>query len=289
MRIGSADEDVRYVPDEDAPDRGNLCSAGHESRYLWARDTFPLAGARVLDFGCGSGYGVALLAERAGEVVGLDRSPASIEYARARYARPNASYRVADLEDPHLPDAVADRFDYVFSFDVIEHTERYFGFVENAARMLRPGGVAVIGCPNRLVTLDLNVRWNVHHVQEFTPVQLRWLTSLYFERCELLGQDVTDERKRASILANVRDARKKGLARLAWKWRRSAGKRLPFLRSPAAREAERLSSADVGFFSIEDGRAPPSRAFGLLAVCRAPRAQRAVLPGGAAPSSASSA
>ncbi|MFT3917569.1 MAG: class I SAM-dependent methyltransferase [Anaeromyxobacteraceae bacterium] len=271
MRIGQADGDVRYVPDEDAPHGATFCSVGHESRYLWARDAFPLAGARVLDFGCGSGYGVALLAERAGEVLGLDRSPVSIDHARRRYAKPNTTFAVADLEDPRLPVTLAERFDFVFSFDVVEHTERYYTFVENVSRLLRPGGVAVIGCPNRVMTLELNVRWNVHHVQEFTPAQLAWLTSLYFERCELLGQDLADERKRAALVGGVADSRKKGLARAAWKWRRSLGKRLPFLRDPAARQAERFANEDVRFSPLDPGQEPASRAFGLLAVCRSPR------------------
>lgn len=50
----------------------------HYHRYLLAR---PLVeGKRVLDLASGEGYGAALLAERATQVIGVEIDPASVEH-----------------------------------------------------------------------------------------------------------------------------------------------------------------------------------------------------------------
>ena len=47
----------------------------HVSRYVWAAQLFVQPDHHVLDFGCGTGFGVALLSPRCGEVVGIDLDP----------------------------------------------------------------------------------------------------------------------------------------------------------------------------------------------------------------------
>ena len=68
----------RYVPELM---RGELLEAEHLARYRWAA---PLAaGRRVLDAGCGMGYGaVMLLTAGASEVVGVDLAQAVLDAAR---------------------------------------------------------------------------------------------------------------------------------------------------------------------------------------------------------------
>ncbi|MDX9720281.1 MAG: methyltransferase domain-containing protein, partial [Myxococcota bacterium] len=56
---------------------------------------------RVLDLGCGTGEGAALLAEAgARQVLAIDPSSASIEHARATYELPNLSFIARFVEDP---------------------------------------------------------------------------------------------------------------------------------------------------------------------------------------------
>jgi hypothetical protein len=47
---------LRIGPDASASD-----TVLHLTRYMWARDTFCQPGMFVLDLGCGTGFGVALL------------------------------------------------------------------------------------------------------------------------------------------------------------------------------------------------------------------------------------
>ena len=58
----------------------------HLARYAYARRY--AEGRRVLDAGCGTGYGSAELAQSALVVTGIDVAPQAIEYARATYPIP---------------------------------------------------------------------------------------------------------------------------------------------------------------------------------------------------------
>src|ERR1700742_1669756 len=52
-------------------------------------------GKRVLDAGCGAGYGSAELAHAAQTVVGIDVSPEALAFARANYRLPNLTFELA--------------------------------------------------------------------------------------------------------------------------------------------------------------------------------------------------
>ena len=73
-----------------------MLASEHRQRYEFAAAL--CSGQRVLDLCCGSGYGSAILAARAREVVGVDNDAATIETARATIAReaPNVSFELAD-------------------------------------------------------------------------------------------------------------------------------------------------------------------------------------------------
>src|SRR5689334_11915356 len=67
----------------------------HWHRYAFARRL--VQGKRVLDCACGEGYGSALLADGAAEVVGVDIDAAAIAHAEERYgARANLRYEKGD-------------------------------------------------------------------------------------------------------------------------------------------------------------------------------------------------
>lgn len=71
-----------------------------------------LAGARVLDAGCGPGQMTTELVARGADVVGVDISPQLIEIARQRVASPRASFHTGDMLSEDLG-----RFDFVLAMD----------------------------------------------------------------------------------------------------------------------------------------------------------------------------
>src|SRR5882762_10137859 len=68
----------------------------HVARYTFAARL--AHGKRVLDAGCGAGYGSAELAHEAERVTGIDRDLGTVEFARANYPLPNLSFEQASCE-----------------------------------------------------------------------------------------------------------------------------------------------------------------------------------------------
>jgi SAM-dependent methyltransferase len=93
-------------------------------------------GRRVLDAGCGVGYGCRALADGgATTVVGVDVSPAAINYAEAHYGGPCTRFVVGEPSDP--PGAP---FDVVTCFEVLQHVPDPHRFLAGLRRVLAPDG-----------------------------------------------------------------------------------------------------------------------------------------------------
>lgn len=115
----------------------------HFSRYefaaLFARDK------RVLDAGCGTGYGAAHLARTARSVIGIDISDDAIAYAREHY--PDVRFEGAPADKVPLTDASVD---LVTAFEVIEHLADWRALLDECRRVLAPDGMALVSTPNRV-------------------------------------------------------------------------------------------------------------------------------------------
>ena len=86
------------------------------------------------------------------------------------------------LPVPPLPFADGS-FDFVISFQVIEHIRRDVDFVREVHRVLRPGGQFIVTTPNAPMSLTRNP-W---HVREYTADELRDLLARSFSAVEMLG------------------------------------------------------------------------------------------------------
>jgi SAM-dependent methyltransferase len=137
----------------------------HMARYHFA---VRLArGKRVLDAGCGAGYGSAELADVAETVTAIDIAAEAIEHARAHYALPQLSFEQASCTALPFGDGV---FDLVVAFEVIEHLEDWRAFLQEARRVLAPAGQLIVSTPNRLYYTESRGTQgaNPFHVHEFS-------------------------------------------------------------------------------------------------------------------------
>jgi len=108
----------------------------------------PLRG-EVLDFGCGHGHLLKILAETGARVSGVDFSPTNVEMAR-HITVGMANIRRVELVSSiptNLPESF---FDTVFFIETIEHlldNDLIAACIE-LRRLLRPGGTLVVSTPN---------------------------------------------------------------------------------------------------------------------------------------------
>ncbi len=164
---------------------GNLTaervSTDRTDNFVYQRSVLAYAEAakrisgRVLEIGTGSGYGICTLAASANEFVTIDKFRSSaIDDLPA-----NTSFIEAKV--PPLP-FEDELFDYVVSFQVIEHIRNDRRFVSEVLRVLKPGGKFIVTTPHKSMSLTRNP-W---HVREYTPEQLKALLS-DFSSVECLG------------------------------------------------------------------------------------------------------
>ena len=155
----------------------------------------PLVGnKRVLEIGCGSGYGANHLSKSASSIVATDISPEGISYCQDKYGKDNPVFIPADgLKLPFKSDS----FDIVLSFQVIEHIapRKVLDYLSEIKRVLKHGeGVFLVSTPNsRLRLLPFQRPWNPEHKREYKDEELKKLLSRVFEEVKVYGLRGSDE------------------------------------------------------------------------------------------------
>jgi SAM-dependent methyltransferase len=160
----------------------------HMSRYLLAS---LLAGdKRVLDVGCGCGYGTHLIAAAgAREVVGIDISREAIDFANSRYSRDGLVYRVMNARRLGLDG----RFGLVTCFELIEHVAEDREVVVSIAALLEEQGVCLISTPNaRTYVAGGDGGDNPYHCREYDVEEFEVLLRTAFGGVTMLEQRWTD-------------------------------------------------------------------------------------------------
>lgn len=143
-------------------------------------------GKRVLDYGCGSGYGSAKIAETANSVTAVDVAQDAIDYARENFARENLDFScISAGSSLPFPDAA---FDVALSFQVFEHIQDTGRYLSEIQRVLAPQGTLILITPDRTTRLlPLQRPWNRWHVREYSPSSLTRKLKPYFTSIQTLG------------------------------------------------------------------------------------------------------
>jgi SAM-dependent methyltransferase len=175
----------RVVPGEVNADLWNE----HFGRYTFAARLSRMK--RVLDAGCGMGYGSAELARVAASVVGVDISGDTVASARERYSLPRVTFLQGSCAS--LPFRAAS-FDLVVAFEMIEHLKEWRDFLTEARRVLAPGGQCLISTPNRDYYADSRGRTgpNPYHEHEFSFEEFRQELLAVFPHVALFLQNHVD-------------------------------------------------------------------------------------------------
>ena len=151
----------------------------HQRHMIAYHQAASIISGNILEVGCGEGYGMELLAPKADKYMAIDKYNTPI--------------------DPHLPDfdkisfqqmnvppfiGIEDNtFDFIVSFQVIEHIENDEFFSRELFRVLKPGGKLILTTPN----IKMSLTRNPWHVREYTPKQLHALLDDIFHDVEMKG------------------------------------------------------------------------------------------------------
>lgn len=159
-----------------------------------------VAGKEVLDFGCGTGYGTARLAEPALRTTGVDIAPEAVAHARDHYRRDDLEFvTIGSIDTTDLP-FDDDAFDVVVSFQVIEHVVAVDRYLAEIRRVLRPGGTFLCVTPDRTLRLFPGQRpWNEFHITEYAPGDVAELLRTQFAHVEMFGMTAAPEILRAEL------------------------------------------------------------------------------------------
>ena len=188
-----------------------LMDSEHRGRYCWAAQF--AADRSTLDAGCGTGYGLEILAQAgAAELTGVDVDRGAVAAAQRRAERSGAEIVRGDLQSLDFPD---DSFDLAVCFETIEHLASPEQGLAELRRVVRPGGTLIVSSPNP----DVYPSGNEHHLHELRPEELSQLVGdrfptarVYFQHAWLASviEPEAEEGDRPEEEAQVRRSRAPG-------------------------------------------------------------------------------
>ena len=140
----------------------------------------------MLDLASGEGFGAAILAESAADVVGVEIDERTVEHARLNYGAPNLAFEVGDAHD--LSRFAEHSFGVVVAFEMIEHVAQQKRVLDEVTRVLEPNGLLVISTPDRAAYTDATGQVNPFHVHELRRDEFATLLQARFENTATWGQ-----------------------------------------------------------------------------------------------------
>lgn len=147
--------------------------------YEWAEQF--IKGKRIADIGCGTGYGTVHMAPMAEHATGVDYSAETVAQNKKDNAHiPNLDFITCKVPPITLPD---ESVDVVTAFQFIEHLDDPLGFIKEAKRILKPGGVFLCTTVNAKMSLARNP----FHVFEYTFADMEADFRKVFDDVEMIG------------------------------------------------------------------------------------------------------
>ena len=137
-----------------------------------------LVSGHILEIGSGQGYGISIIASKGESYTAIDKYDTDIKQPADA---PKINF--IQMNIPPLVGLEDNSFDYVVSFQVIEHIKKDKELVKEVYRVLKPGGKYIVSTPNIKISLTRNP-W---HIREYTIDEFENLLLNPFEKVEKKG------------------------------------------------------------------------------------------------------
>lgn len=151
---------------------------------------------RVLDVGCGPGVMTEVVLSRGGVFDGVDLSPEMVREAQERFGElPGVHFKVGNIESIEAAD---NSYDQLICMAVLEYLNTPDRALAEMARVLKPGGIAIITTPKR---------WHVSRVTVAAMKPVRLLAKMFgaatadhLPRLRLQPQELDQAAQRAGLI-----------------------------------------------------------------------------------------
>jgi ubiquinone/menaquinone biosynthesis C-methylase UbiE len=168
------------------PDPHNTEFIEAMARYHFVKDW--VKDKRVLDAGCGFGYGTDYLGQWAEEVIGVDRMQAALDWAKKNYRKKNIKFICSDLTELDFPD---EYFDVICLFEVIYLVKEYEKLLKEMHRVLKNNGFFLVSTRHKGEEKTI---LPPTYVQLFKAEELKeLLLKIGFNRSQIYGLDRPEE------------------------------------------------------------------------------------------------
>jgi ubiquinone/menaquinone biosynthesis C-methylase UbiE len=157
----------------------------HKGRYEFALTK--ISGGKVLDMGCGIGYGSVVLLGKCSEYVGFDYHPSRKLRADAEFSNPKSTFITHSANEPFPFED--NSFDNAVCFEAIEHIEKDYFAISEIYRVLKSGGVFVASTPMK------RGEKGRYHIREYTVEEFKALISSKFSKVDYYGQPYSSDFK----------------------------------------------------------------------------------------------
>ncbi len=151
----------------------------HQRLYFPYEEAAKIISGKVLELGCGWGRGVEKLINASDQFTGLDKNEPLIRALQEKY--PDQYFNTVNL--PYLDEFADNSFDFVVTFQVIEHIRDDHKFLQEACRVLKPGGKILLTTVNK----DYSLSRNPWHIREYRTEELKNLMKKYFTKLDAKG------------------------------------------------------------------------------------------------------
>lgn len=151
----------------------------HQRLTFAYEEAIKYVSGNLLEIGCGFGRGLETLKKVCTQYTAIDKNDKLIAWLSDQHK----DFTFISQNIPPFTGLEDNAYDFVVSFQVIEHIKDDHLYLKEINRVLKPGGKAIITTPNIKYSLTRNP-W---HIREYTAPELETLMGKYFSQVDTHG------------------------------------------------------------------------------------------------------